>query len=64
MIIWTNGAYAYGSETPSWASTVKDRRIMDPVDLAINGMSFIGSSTALGRYADQQRVRNNQNRTV
>lgn len=35
---------------------------MDPVEFEVNEMSFIGSSAALGRYADQQRVRNNQNR--
>ena len=53
---------AYGSETPSWAPTVRDRRIMDPVEFEVNEMSFIGSSAAQVRHADQQRVRNNQNR--
>ena len=35
---------ASGSVTLSWATTVRDKRITDPVDMEINELSFIGKS--------------------
>ena len=56
---------AYGSGTPSLAPTVCDRRIMDPIEMEMNELSFIGSSATTSRYVDvdgRQRDARNQNR--
>ena len=42
---------AYGSGTPS----VCDRRIMDPIEMEMNEMSFVGSSATSAAYVGLDR---------
>jgi len=50
---------AYGSGTPSLAPTVCDRRIMDPIEMEMNEMSFVGSSATSAGYMGLDRRRMN-----
>ncbi len=50
---------AYGSGTPSLAPTVCDRRIMDPIEMEMNEMSFVGSTATSAGYMGLDRRRMN-----